>query len=294
MIAPRPCALPAQCMQARRAEAHDMGGVFINYRSVDNPLAAASIYEWLALKFGSHRVFRDCVSLDSGTHYPSSIRSALENAQVLLAVIGPQWLALKDPETRERLIDRPQDWVRREIATAFDREIVILPVLLKDTPENAYLPAPDDLPKEIRGLAMIQALEISQRRLGADLAHLARTLGRLHPALLSATPTAQEAVERMRIERDFVDTLEHSPMLRDESSRELIVADIGRLFGAELSLRRQTTAKMSIMELVRVCAGLPNGLDLLTDQLRFVDRLAPELPRLSQLCEEWHAAGGGR
>jgi hypothetical protein len=94
----------------------------------------------------------------------------------------------------------------------------------------------------------------------------------------------------LRIEHDFVDTLARSPSLRDESSRELIAANIGRLLGAELNLRRQTTARMNIMELVRVCAGVPGGLDLLTDQLRFVDPLAPELPRLRQLCDEWHAA----
>ena len=29
-----------------------MGGVFINYRSADDPMAAASIYEWLASRFG--------------------------------------------------------------------------------------------------------------------------------------------------------------------------------------------------------------------------------------------------
>jgi hypothetical protein len=93
-----------------------------------------------------------------------------------------------------------------------------------------------------------------------------------------------------RIQRDFVEVLARSPALRDESSRAMIVDNIGQRLGGELSLRRQTTARLNIMELVRVCAGLPGGLDLLTDQLRFVDPLAPELPELSQLCDEWHAA----
>jgi hypothetical protein len=255
-------------MQARRAEAHDMGGVFINYRSVDNPLAAASIYEWLALKFGSHRVFRDCVSLDSGTHYPSSIRSALENAQVLLAVIGPQWLALRDPETRERLIDRPQDWVRREIATAFDREIVILPVLLKDTPENAYLPAPDDLPKEIRGLAMIQALEISQRRLGADLAHLARTLGRLHPALLSATPTAQDVFYAL------VAALEAVPCLHHEDTRNLVVSQLRPAIAG--NVRYSPQRRIHAMNIIRTCLDYEGGLtELIATIIAFEGETVP-------------------
>lgn len=99
----------------------------------------------------------------------------------------------------------------------------------------------------------------------------------------------READEPLHIERDFVNTLVRSPTLRDDSSRELIVANMGRLLGAELSLRHQTTARMNIIELVRVCAGVPGGLDLLTDQLRFVDPLAPELPKLRQLCDEWHS-----
>ncbi|HEY3606358.1 MAG TPA: hypothetical protein VGL06_02610 [Pseudonocardiaceae bacterium] len=95
---------------------------------------------------------------------------------------------------------------------------------------------------------------------------------------------------RLRIERDFVDTLERCPPLREESSRDLVVASLGRRFGGELSLRRQTTARMNIMELVRVCAGQPRGLELLVDQVRFVDPLAPELPDLWHLCDEWQAA----
>jgi hypothetical protein len=270
-----------------------MRSVFINYRSVDHPLAAASIYHWLAGRFGEHRVFRDCVSLEAGAHYPTGIRSALENAAVLIAVIGPRWLTLTDPETGVRLIDRQEDWVRQEIATAFRRDIKVLPVLLKDTPENAHHPTVAELPDDIRGLATIQALSISQRTLGPDLDRLAAALARMYPAFASVTPlrvVTRDADEPLRIQRDFVETLARSPSLRDDSSREMIVANLGRQVGAELSLRRQTTARMNIMELVRVCAGLPGGLELLTDQLRFVDPLAPELPELRHLCEEWRIA----
>jgi NTP-dependent ternary conflict system VMAP-like protein/effector-associated domain 2 (EAD2)-containing protein len=95
---------------------------------------------------------------------------------------------------------------------------------------------------------------------------------------------------RLRIERDFVETLARCPLLREESSRELLVATLGRRLGGELNLRKQTTARMNIMELVHVCAGQDRGLELLVDQVRFVDPLAPELPDLSHLCDEWQAA----
>ena len=124
-----------------------MGGVFINYRTVDDPLGAALIHDRLALRFGDENVFRDCVSLTPGAHYPSSIRIALENAAVLVAVIGPRWLTLTD-ESAVRLIDREHDWVRQELALAFDTGIPVLPVLLKDTPANAIMPMMADLPGE--------------------------------------------------------------------------------------------------------------------------------------------------
>jgi hypothetical protein len=94
----------------------------------------------------------------------------------------------------------------------------------------------------------------------------------------------------LEIERNFVDTLGRCPSLLEESTRELIVEGIGRQFGAPLSLRRQTTARSSIIELVRVCAGLPRGLELLTEQVRLVDQLTPVLPELRHLCDEWQAA----
>jgi hypothetical protein len=102
--------------------------------------------------------------------------------------------------------------------------------------------------------------------------------------------TIEDGSVLLEIERLFVDKLDQCASVREESGRELIVANIGRQLGAELSVRRQTTARMNIIELVRVCAGLPRGLELLTEQIRFIDPLAPELPELRHLCDEWQAA----
>jgi len=91
------------------------------------------------------------------------------------------------------------------------------------------------------------------------------------------------------IERDFVDTLERSPLMLEDSSRELIVANLGRVFGTALAIRKQTTARLNVVELVRVCAGLPHGLELLTDQIKFLEPLSPEVPELLHLCDAWQA-----
>src|SRR5262249_50409536 len=139
----------------RRHGGLGVGVLFINYRTVDDPLGAASIHDRLAQRFGVDNVFRDCQSLMPGEHYPSSIRTALESAAIVIAVIGPRWLTLTDDDA-VRLIDREHDWVREELADAFQLGIPVLPVLLKDTPANAVMPPVGDLPESIRWLAGIQ------------------------------------------------------------------------------------------------------------------------------------------
>jgi hypothetical protein len=161
-----------------------MGGVFINYRIVDQPVGAAAIAAFLADRFGPDRVFRDVVSLAAGDDYPTALRDALAQADALVAVIGPNWATLTD-EHGTRLIDREHDWVRREIADALRRGIPVIPVLLTDTPANATPPRPEDLPADIARLARVQAMEISQKRFGADVARLADALVTKVPQLIA-------------------------------------------------------------------------------------------------------------
>ncbi|MGH3938857.1 MAG: hypothetical protein ACRDTG_09525 [Pseudonocardiaceae bacterium] len=96
-----------------------MPGVFINYRFADERFGAGMLYDLLVQRFGTNQVFRDCVSLQPGHPYPAALRAELEQADVLLAVIGSSWLSLSD-HTGTRLVDRPEDWVRREVARALE------------------------------------------------------------------------------------------------------------------------------------------------------------------------------
>lgn len=94
---------------------------------------------------------------------------------------------------------------------------------------------------------------------------------------------------RLQVERDFVNTLEQSPRLREEVSRELLLNNINTRLGANLGLRQHATTRTYVIELVHVCARLPDGLEILTDELAYLDPLAPEVPRLRCLCDEWQA-----
>ena len=93
---------------------------------------------------------------------------------VLLALIGPRWLARSGRLGRRRL-DDPKDFVRLEIAAALERGITVVPVLVQD----ARMPTSLQLPNPLVGLADIQASELSDRRWGADVRRLIGTLERL-------------------------------------------------------------------------------------------------------------------
>jgi hypothetical protein len=66
---------------------------------------------------------------------------------VLLAIIGDHWLDTKDADGKNRL-DDPADFVRIEIQSALDRNIPVIPLLVR----NAHMPREDDLPPKLRKL----------------------------------------------------------------------------------------------------------------------------------------------
>lgn len=245
------------------------GGVFISYRAADQPLAAAAIHDALARRFGTDRVFRDCASMRAGQHYPTVIRAALESATVLVSVVGPRWLTLTDPRTSSRLIDRDHDWVRLEIASALRRQIPVVPVMLKDTPENAARLTGAELPDDIREFAKLQAFEFSQRRLGEDLDRLADRLVRLAPELavrhVNVMTLRNGAAEDPPLDAfsQLVEALLSTPCVRGEANRRLLLG----LIRPEIAtvVPDHSGDRLHVIALLRTCRQYEGGLDNLID-----------------------------
>ncbi|HEX5403631.1 MAG TPA: toll/interleukin-1 receptor domain-containing protein [Pseudonocardiaceae bacterium] len=143
-----------------------MGGVFINYRVKDSALGAAAIADFLSRRFGAEQVFRDCVNMRPGESYPDQLRAGLEAADVLVAVIGPDWLTVTDDDGTRR-IDVPGDWVRFEIRRAFERGLPVVPLFLDTDP----LPV-TELPADIRQLGLTQGMSVRNVTFGPDLDRL--------------------------------------------------------------------------------------------------------------------------
>jgi tetratricopeptide (TPR) repeat protein len=155
-----------------------VGGVFVNYRFADERFGAGAVYDGLVGRFGTQQVFRDCVSMQAGEHYPTELRQALEDADILVAVIGPTWLDARNGDGVRRL-DLPNDWVRYEIRRALQRGIPIVPVLTAGTTS----PGPADLPDDITAVSRLQAHPVSHRQLTADVGALADRIAVLVPDL---------------------------------------------------------------------------------------------------------------
>src|SRR5205807_5501482 len=103
--------------------------VFISYRRIDSAPAARLLSGDLRAIFGPGSVFIDTNDIHIGTDWPARIDERLQAASVLLVVIGPTWLRVADEAGRRRL-DKPDDWVRNEIAYAIDNKLVIIPFLI--------------------------------------------------------------------------------------------------------------------------------------------------------------------
>jgi tetratricopeptide (TPR) repeat protein len=157
-------------------------GIFLNFRSADaGSYAAALLDEVLTRVFGADSVFRSSRSIPAGRQFDHELLASANSCAVMLSLIGPDWLGAAGGDGR-RLLDRPEDWVRREIAIALRRDIPVIPVLLT----GASLPERADLPPEIAGLADRQAVYLRHRHVGPDLAHLLGELARVAPELSAA------------------------------------------------------------------------------------------------------------
>jgi len=158
------------------------GRIFISYRQRDTAYPAGWLFDRLADHFGDRQVFKDVDSIELGDDFVEVITAAVESCDVLLALIGSQWVTITDDEGNRRL-DNPDDFVRLEIEAALSRDVCVIPILV----EGARMPAPHEFPPSLAKLARRQALELSPNRFEFDTDRLIRVLEK---ALVDLRPPA--------------------------------------------------------------------------------------------------------
>src|SRR5213596_405363 len=107
-----------------------MRGVFISYRRSETASEAATLYRQLAQSFGPDQVFMDSRVIQPGNSLPETIREHLASCNALVALIGKEWVSVRDRHGRRRL-DDPNDYVRVEIRTTLERNVLVIPVLVQ-------------------------------------------------------------------------------------------------------------------------------------------------------------------
>jgi len=169
-----------------------MGGIFLSYRREDSAGWTGRLSEHLKERFGPNSIFIDIDTIEPGADFTEALQKAVSACDVLLAIIGPDWVTATDTSGKPRL-DDPNDWVRVEITAALKRKIRVIPVLVG----GASVPTKNLLPDELAALAQRQAHELTDKRWSYDVEQLVNTLPATRP-ILSAYPNVTPTVSNAR------------------------------------------------------------------------------------------------
>ena len=154
-----------------------MSRVFISYRRDDSTDVTGRLYDRLVVHFGPDNVFRDLDAIPLGVDFRRHLIQTVSRCEVLLAVIGRQWLTVANAAGQRRL-DDARDFVRIEIEAALQRDIPVIPVLV----QGATMPAEEQLPPSLQALAFRQGTAVrSDPDFHGDMDRLIHHLDRLMP-----------------------------------------------------------------------------------------------------------------
>jgi hypothetical protein len=114
----------------------------------------------------------DVDSIALGRDFRQILQEKLASCNLLLVLIGRDWIDAKNQSGRRRLED-PNDFIRLEIAAALKRNIPVTPVLL----QGVQMPAAEQLPEELRELSYRNGFELSHNRWDSDVQEMIKRLG---------------------------------------------------------------------------------------------------------------------
>ena len=74
--------------------------IFISYRRSDAAGHARALNRDLCRRFEKDLIFFDRQSIESGDVFPEELSKAVAECRILLALIGPEWLQVKNADRR--------------------------------------------------------------------------------------------------------------------------------------------------------------------------------------------------
>jgi TIR domain len=134
-----------------------MAQVIISYRRADSAAITGRIRDRLVSTYSASRVFMDVEDIPFGGDFRDHIRHALLRSDLLLVIVGREWLGKVDNGAR---IQSETDPVRIEVETALQNSIPVIPVLVN----GAQIPEPTDLPESLKAFAFLNAATVDAGR----------------------------------------------------------------------------------------------------------------------------------
>jgi hypothetical protein len=203
------------------------GNIFINYRRGDDPGFTQALFSRLEQAFAPDRLFMDVDNIAPGLDFVQVLNEQVARCDVLIAVIGKNWLEAAD-ESGQRRLDNPEDFVRIEIESALSQKKRVIPVLVND----ARMPRSTELPDGLKPFARCNAVRLTHERFRADTQGLVKALEQLlteteaarradgEAARLQAKAKEKAEAERRRQERlEARRRPEAKPRAEDEETR---------------------------------------------------------------------------
>ena len=142
--------------------------IFLSYRRDSDYLRAVIVRMIIEATFNKDQgtntveVFQD-VRQRLGVEWPAELSRMIAESDIVLAIIGPQWLGASDVSHRRR-IDQEDDWVRRELEFALGSTKTVIPIAC-----GCGLPKKGDLPTSIQGLTDRQGVTLHENFSDNDL-----------------------------------------------------------------------------------------------------------------------------
>ena len=125
-----------------------MARIFISYRRADSRVITGRIHDRLAQAFDKNSIFKDVDNIPIGRDFRVILHQESSNCQVMLVIIGPNWLNAE--QQGKRRLDDPDDFVRLEVETGLQSEnVLVVPILV----DNASMPTASELPESMKALA---------------------------------------------------------------------------------------------------------------------------------------------
>src|SRR5918994_269814 len=168
-----------------------MSGIFLSYRRDDSAGWAGRLYEHLVREWGPDHVFMDIDAIAPGQDFREAIARTLQTCDVVMVVIGPNWISARD-QAGSRRLDDEGDTHRAEVVAALAADVRVVPVLVG----GATMPRVSELPEPLKDLAYRNAAVIEDRRFTSDVGALQNTLKQFAENLASKRAVDDGAVPK--------------------------------------------------------------------------------------------------